>query len=176
VGLEQGAISVVRITEELLEWKSSGSRSRKPRVKAVGIRCADQSTRRKPAPASLCPPQIPLDQIRARTWAARVRSQRLTAIASIYFMFYLASRNGSWTCLVYLYIGLPILFTNDIETHGTNDEEGSQPKELLFNTSCWFVTNSLVTEPLVLTLTIQHADTGYVPQYSCRLEALLHAS
>jgi hypothetical protein len=39
----------------------------------------NQSTRRKPAPAPLCPPQIPLDQTRARTRAAAVGSQRLTA-------------------------------------------------------------------------------------------------
>jgi hypothetical protein len=38
-----------------------------------------QSTRRKPAPAPFCPPQIPLDQTRARTRAAAVGSQRLTA-------------------------------------------------------------------------------------------------
>jgi hypothetical protein len=31
VGLERGPISLVRITEELLEWNSSGSVSRKPR-------------------------------------------------------------------------------------------------------------------------------------------------
>jgi hypothetical protein len=34
----------VRITEELLEWKSSGSGSRKPGLTAVGIRCAEHST------------------------------------------------------------------------------------------------------------------------------------
>jgi hypothetical protein len=39
----------------------------------------NRSTRRKPAPAPLCPPQIPLDQIRDRTQAAAVGSQRLTA-------------------------------------------------------------------------------------------------
>jgi hypothetical protein len=39
------------------------------------------STRRKPAPAPLCPPQIPLDQTRTRTRAAAVGSQRLTAWA-----------------------------------------------------------------------------------------------
>jgi hypothetical protein len=38
-----------------------------------------RSTQRKPAPALLCPPQIPLDQSRARTQAAAVGSQRLTA-------------------------------------------------------------------------------------------------
>jgi hypothetical protein len=32
----------------------------------------NRSTRRKPAPAPLCPPQIPLDQTRARTRAAVV--------------------------------------------------------------------------------------------------------
>jgi hypothetical protein len=39
----------------------------------------NRSTRRKPAPTPLCPPQIPLEQTRARTWAAAVGSQRLTA-------------------------------------------------------------------------------------------------
>jgi hypothetical protein len=41
----------------------------------------NRSTRRKPAPASHYPPQIPLDQTRARTRAAAVGSQRLTAWA-----------------------------------------------------------------------------------------------
>jgi hypothetical protein len=41
----------------------------------------NRSTRRKPAPAPLCPPQIPHDQTRARTRAATVGSQRLTAWA-----------------------------------------------------------------------------------------------
>ena len=39
----------------------------------------NRSTRRNPAPAPLCPPQIPLDQTRDRTRAAAVGSQRLTA-------------------------------------------------------------------------------------------------
>jgi hypothetical protein len=38
-----------------------------------------RSTRRKTSPAPLCPPQIPLDQTRARTRTAAVGSQRLTA-------------------------------------------------------------------------------------------------
>jgi hypothetical protein len=41
----------------------------------------NRNTRRKPAPAPLCPPQIPHDQIRARTRVAAVGSQRLTAWA-----------------------------------------------------------------------------------------------
>jgi hypothetical protein len=41
----------------------------------------NRSTRRKPAPAPLCPPQIPLDQTWARTRAAAVGNQRLTAWA-----------------------------------------------------------------------------------------------
>jgi hypothetical protein len=41
----------------------------------------NRSTRRKPAPAPLCLPQIPHDQTRARTRAAAVGSQRLTAWA-----------------------------------------------------------------------------------------------
>jgi hypothetical protein len=39
----------------------------------------NRSAQRKPALALLCPPQIPLDQTRARTRAAAVGSQRLTA-------------------------------------------------------------------------------------------------
>jgi hypothetical protein len=43
------------------------------------IGSGNRSTRRIPAPAPLCPPQIPLDQTRARTRAAAVGSQRLIA-------------------------------------------------------------------------------------------------
>jgi hypothetical protein len=43
MGLERGPLSLVRITEELLEWKSSGSASRKQRLIAVTIRCADHT-------------------------------------------------------------------------------------------------------------------------------------
>jgi hypothetical protein len=39
----------------------------------------NRSTRSKPAPAPLCPPQIPLDQTRDRTRDAVVGSQRLIA-------------------------------------------------------------------------------------------------
>jgi hypothetical protein len=39
----------------------------------------NRSTRRKPAPAPLCQPQIPHDQTRARTRSAAVGSQPLTA-------------------------------------------------------------------------------------------------
>jgi hypothetical protein len=41
----------------------------------------NRSTRTKPAPTPLCPPQIPLDQTRDLTRAAAVGSQRLTASA-----------------------------------------------------------------------------------------------
>jgi hypothetical protein len=41
VGLEWGPLSLVSVTEELLEWKSSCSGSRKPRLTAVETRCAD---------------------------------------------------------------------------------------------------------------------------------------
>jgi hypothetical protein len=40
-----------------------------------------RSTRRKPAPVPLCPPQIPHDLARARTQAAEVGSRRLTVWA-----------------------------------------------------------------------------------------------
>jgi hypothetical protein len=36
VRLERRSLDLVRMTEELLEWKSSGSGSRKPRLTTVG--------------------------------------------------------------------------------------------------------------------------------------------
>jgi hypothetical protein len=42
--LERGSLSLVGITEELLEWKSSGSGSRKSRLTTMGICCADHAT------------------------------------------------------------------------------------------------------------------------------------
>jgi hypothetical protein len=48
-------------------------------IGGIKIGRGNRSTRRKPAPAPLCPPQIPLEQTRARTRAAAVGSQRLTA-------------------------------------------------------------------------------------------------
>jgi hypothetical protein len=39
VGLERGSLSLVSITEELLEWKSSGFESGRPRLTAMGICC-----------------------------------------------------------------------------------------------------------------------------------------
>jgi hypothetical protein len=44
VGLERGPLSLVSVSEELTEWKSSGSGSRKSRLTAVGIRCAYPQT------------------------------------------------------------------------------------------------------------------------------------
>jgi hypothetical protein len=47
----------------------------------IKIGRGNRSTRRKPTPAPLCPPQIPHDQTRTRTRAVAVGSQRLTAWA-----------------------------------------------------------------------------------------------
>jgi hypothetical protein len=45
----------------------------------IKIGKGNQTTWRKPAPAPLCPPQIPLDQTQDQTQPATVGSQRLTA-------------------------------------------------------------------------------------------------
>jgi hypothetical protein len=57
-------------------------------IGGINIGRGNRSTRRKPAPAPLCPPQIPHDQTRAQTRAAAVGSQRLTAWGMVrpYFM------------------------------------------------------------------------------------------
>jgi hypothetical protein len=44
VGLERDSLSFVRIIEELLEWKNSGSGVENRDLTAVGIRCADHAT------------------------------------------------------------------------------------------------------------------------------------
>jgi hypothetical protein len=41
VGPKRGPLSLMSVAEKLLEWKSSGSGSRNPRITAVGIRCAN---------------------------------------------------------------------------------------------------------------------------------------
>jgi hypothetical protein len=48
-------------------------------IAGMKIGRGNRSTRRKPAPTALCPPQIPLYQTRDRTRAAAMGSQRLTA-------------------------------------------------------------------------------------------------
>jgi hypothetical protein len=63
-------------------WSPTGSTRHGGDRGAIGgmkIGKGNRSTQRKPAPAPLCPPQIPLDQTRDRTRAAAVASQQLTA-------------------------------------------------------------------------------------------------
>jgi hypothetical protein len=44
VGLERGLLRIVNVTEEILEWKNSGSGSRNSKLTAVGIRRSDNAT------------------------------------------------------------------------------------------------------------------------------------
>jgi hypothetical protein len=44
VGLKRGPLSLMRIIQELHEWKSSGSGYRRRRLTAVGVRRADHAT------------------------------------------------------------------------------------------------------------------------------------
>jgi hypothetical protein len=52
-------------------------------ISGMKIGRVNRSSRRKPAPAPLCPPQIPHNQTQAWTQAAAVGSQWLTAWAMI---------------------------------------------------------------------------------------------
>jgi hypothetical protein len=48
-------------------------------IGGMEIEWGNRNTRRKPAPSSICPPQIPQEHTSARTRAAAMGSQRLTA-------------------------------------------------------------------------------------------------
>jgi hypothetical protein len=68
----------------------------------IKIGSGNRITRRKPAPAPLCPPQIPLDHTRA----AAVGSQRLTAWVmarpQVFIYLWLYSPCGSWLLFQFL--------------------------------------------------------------------------
>jgi hypothetical protein len=49
-GSGTGPLSLVRVTKEILGWKSSGSGSKNPRLTAVGVRCVDHAS---PSPQKL---------------------------------------------------------------------------------------------------------------------------
>jgi hypothetical protein len=68
----------------------------------IEIGRGNRSTRTKPAPAPLGPPQIPLGQARARTRAAAVESQRLTAWAMTRPGYYLTK--GGKCCTSHLFV------------------------------------------------------------------------
>jgi hypothetical protein len=63
----------------------------------------NRSTRRKPTPVPLCPPQIQHDLIQAQTRAAGVGSQRLTASA-------MARPHTVITTGLYIYHALPSFY------------------------------------------------------------------
>jgi hypothetical protein len=69
----------------------------------------NRSTRRKPAPAPLCPPQIPLDQTRDRTRAAAVGNQRLTAYAMAQALTILFVIKIKHPCIYGLKVAVPVL-------------------------------------------------------------------
>jgi hypothetical protein len=69
VGLDRGPLSLVRIIEELLEWKSSGS-GQENLINGWGIRCADHATpsiRKKLALTSPTSGGRSVDIVRLRT-------------------------------------------------------------------------------------------------------------
>jgi hypothetical protein len=70
--LGTAATSVLLYKPQMIDEGDCGA------VGGMKIGRGNRSTGRKPAPAPLCPPQIPHDQTRARTRAATVGSQRLT--------------------------------------------------------------------------------------------------
>jgi hypothetical protein len=65
------------------------------------------STRRKPAPVPLCPPQIPYDLSWARTQTAAVGSQQLTTWATawpyIWYLVFLVLSSTNCDCILCIY-------------------------------------------------------------------------
>jgi hypothetical protein len=75
-------------------------------VGGMKIGRGNRSTRIKPAPTPLCPPQIPLDQTRDWTRAAAVGSQRLTAWA----MAQPCIRQSLWMTVLFMRCGDVVTF------------------------------------------------------------------
>jgi hypothetical protein len=71
--LGTAATSVLLYKPQMIDEDDCGA------IGGMKIGRGNRSTRKKPAPVPLCPPQTPHDQTRARTWAAAVGSQRLIA-------------------------------------------------------------------------------------------------
>jgi hypothetical protein len=68
-------------------------------VGGMRIRRGNRSTRRKPAPVPLCPPQIPRELTLARIRASAVGSRRLTAWAMVWPFVNCKSENRKWYVL-----------------------------------------------------------------------------
>jgi hypothetical protein len=73
-----GTLGIVATTGLLYQPRMIGD-SNCGEIGGMKIGRGSRSTRRKPAPAPLCPPQIPHDQTLISTRATAVESQRLTA-------------------------------------------------------------------------------------------------
>jgi hypothetical protein len=78
IGVRLSPLGTAAITGLLYQPQMIGDGSCET-VSGMKIVRGNLSTLRKPAPATLCSPQIPHDQTRARTRAATVGSQRITA-------------------------------------------------------------------------------------------------
>jgi hypothetical protein len=100
VGLEWGSPNLVRITEKLHEWKSSGSRCRKSRLTAVGIRCADHRNTFYPQELALTSPTCgdrSVGIVRLRTKATESSNNQPITVAAIY---------KAWTVFVHWNTGI----------------------------------------------------------------------
>jgi hypothetical protein len=83
----------------------------------------NRSTGRKPAPAPLCPPQIPLDQTRYRTRAAAVGSQRLNPWAMArpwHLWLYRVQRKGCGGYWIGNFVGTAVTYFKVARTDRTH--------------------------------------------------------
>jgi hypothetical protein len=107
--LERGPLSLVRITEELLEWKSSGSGIENRESTAVGIRCAGHATpsiRKRLAITSPTSGGRSVDIVRLRTkttefvWGSSLFSWVHEVSVEIVHFHTVRRQIDGWTCLV----------------------------------------------------------------------------
>jgi hypothetical protein len=97
--LERGPLSLVRITEELLQWKSSGSGSRKSRLRPWGSVALTRNT--------LYPQKLALTSLKSGGRSVSIVSLR--AKTTEFFILYVYKEEFVSVCSLYIFTSLHLL-------------------------------------------------------------------